>query len=173
MARGFELDRRSFLAAAATALVLPRRLFAADALPTELLEKSEFVYVSPLRKDGSESTCHGEVWFGWIDGTVVVNSRRGTWKVQALEKGLDRARIWVGNHGRWKGVLPTSEPNEAFRQAPHLDARARFETDRKVNQRLLELYAKKYGGAFERWHEDMESGFFSGQRKLLRYEPQV
>src|SRR4029453_11921641 len=172
MARGFELDRRSFLAAAATALVLPRRLFAAEPLPVDLLEKSDFVYLSPLRKDGSESTCHGEVWFGWLHGTVIVNTRRGAWKAKALEKGLDRARIWVGNYGRWKGMLPTGSANEAFRQAPHFDAHARFETDRKVNARLLELYGKKYGADFEeRWHEDMESGFFSGQRKLIRYEP--
>jgi hypothetical protein len=175
MARGFELDRRSFLTAATAALLVPRRLFAADPapadLPTDLLEKSDFVYVSPLRKDGAESTCHGEVWFGWMDGAVFVNSRRGTWKVHALEKGLDRARIWVGNHGRWKGVLPTGEPNEAFRAAPHFEARARFESDRKLNDRLLELYAKKYGDQFDRWHEDMQAGFFSGQRKLIRYEP--
>jgi hypothetical protein len=166
-----EFDRRTFLAATGAALLVPKRLFAAEPAPVELLEKSEFVYVSPLRKDGAESTCHGEVWYGWIDGTVVVNTRRGTWKAKALEKGLDRARIWVGNHGRWKGLLPTGEGNEEFRKAPTFDARARFETDRKVNDRLLEMYAKKYGSSFDRWHEDMKTGFFSGQRKLIRYEP--
>ena len=175
MAPAFELDRRGFLAAAAAVLLVPRRLFAADepspSLPIDPLEKSPFAYVSPLRKNGAESTCHGEVWFGWIDGAVLVNSRRGTWKVRAIESGLDRARIWVGDHGRWKGVLPTGAPNEAFRAAPHFDARARFETDRKVNDRLLELYGKKYGADFDRWHEDMQTGFFSGQRKLIRYEP--
>src|SRR4030095_2616481 len=89
MARGFELDRRSFLAAAATALVLPRRLFAAEPRPVDLLEKSDFVYLSPLRKDGSESTCHGEVWFGWLDGTVIVNTRRGAWKGEGVQEGRD------------------------------------------------------------------------------------
>ena len=35
---------------------------------TGLLERSAFVYVSPLKSDGAESRCHGEVWYGWLDG---------------------------------------------------------------------------------------------------------
>ncbi len=174
MARASDLDRRSFLIAAGAALLLPRRAFAAESLPEttqSLLEKSGFVYVSPLKKDGSESTCHGEVWFAWLDGTVVINTRRGTWKAQALEKGLDRARIWVGDHGRWKGVLGGGG-NEAFRTAPSFEAKARFETDKAVNDRLLAKFEQKYGAEFKnRWHEDMKTGFFSGHRKLIRYEP--
>lgn len=176
MARAFDLDRRTFLVGAAAAILLPKRSFAAPepALPAEtiaLLDASEFVYVTPLRKDGAESTCHGEVWYGWLDGTVVVNTRRGTWKAKALEKGLDRARIWVGNHGRWKGLLPGAASNEAFRAAPSFEARARFETDRSMNERLLALYEKKYAADFGRWREDMQTGFFSGKRRLIRYEP--
>jgi hypothetical protein len=179
MAREFELDRRGFLGVAAAALLLPKRLLAAEEAPKPalaaetlaVLETSEFVYVSPLRKGGAESTCHGEVWYGWLDGTVVLNTRRGTWKVNALEKGLDRARIWVGDHGRWKGVLPSGERNESFRKGPSFEARAKFETDRAVNDRLMALYEKKYGSGFNRWREDMTTGFFSGQRKLIRYEP--
>jgi hypothetical protein len=176
MARGFELDRRAFLAGAAAALLVPRRLVAATEAPLPeatraLLESSGFVYVSPLKKDGTESTCHGEVWFGWLDGAVLLNTRRGTWKAKAVEQGLDRARIWVGDHGRWKGIVPGGSPNEEFRKAPHFDARASFVTDRSVNERLMALYETKYPKEFGRWREDMTSGFFSGQRKLIRYEP--
>ncbi|MCU0670627.1 MAG: hypothetical protein MUF70_14955 [Myxococcota bacterium] len=104
------IDRRTFLGGAAIALLAPGRVHAQErsstsprilAAATELLEKSPYAYISPLKKDGAESTCHGEVWFAWIDDAVVVNTRRGTWKVKALEQGLDRARIWVGDHGRW------------------------------------------------------------------------
>jgi len=176
MAREFDLDRRTFLAAATAALLLPKRMLAAEepALPSAtraLLDTSPFVYISPLRKDGAESTCHGELWFAWLDGTVVINTRRGTWKAHALEKGLDRARIWVGDHGRWKSVLPGGATSDAFRKAPSFDAKARFESDRTVNERLLALYDKKYGSDFGRWREDMQTGFFSGQRRLIRYEP--
>jgi hypothetical protein len=182
MDRGSELarlDRRRFLAGVAgTAawLLAPRAraqaIEPAAELPPEtitLLEKSKFVYVSPLRPDASESTCHGECWFGWLDGTVVINTRRGTWKAKALQRNRDSARIWVGDHGRWKTGL--SQRNEEFREAPHFDARARFEKDKAVLDRLLALYEEKYAGEFGRWREDMRTGFYSGQRFLIRYEP--
>ena len=172
------IDRRTFLGGAAVLLLWPTRGLAqpapaATALPAatlQLLDASNFVYVSPLRKDGTESTCHGEVWFAWLDGSVLVNSRRGTWKVRAVEKGLDRARIWVGDHGRWKPMLGSTR-SEAFRAAPHFDVRASFESDRAVNDRLIALYEKKYAGDFDRWREDMQTGFYSGERKLIRYTP--
>jgi len=173
------IDRRAFLGGAALLRLRPTRGLAqaqpsaATTLPSEtlgLLDTSKFVYVSPLRKDGAESTCHGEVWYAWLDGSVVVNTRRGTWKAQSLEKGLDRARIWVGDFGRWKAAIG-SERSEAFRKAPSFDARVSLETDRKVLDRLIALYEKKYQGEFDRWREDMQVGFFSGQRKLLRYTP--
>ena len=177
--RGFAtIDRRTFLGAAALALLAPRIGFAepglaAAALPAatqQLLETSKFAYVSPLQKDGRESSCHGEVWFAWLDGAVLVNSRRSTWKVKALQQGLDRARVWVGDHGRWKPVLGGT-PDDAFRKAPSFDARASFETDRKWNDQLIALYEKKYQGEFSRWREDMQTGFYSGQRMLIRYTP--
>ncbi len=172
------IDRRTFLGAAALALLAPRLGFAepaltATALPAttlQLLDTSKFVYVSPLKKDGAESTCHGEVWFAWLDGAVLVNTRRITWKTKALQQGLDRARVWVGDHGRWKSGLGSS-PTDAFRKAPSFDARASFETDRKWNDQLIALYEKKYEGEFARWHEDMQTGFYSGQRMLIRYTP--
>jgi hypothetical protein len=172
------IDRRTFLGATALALVAPRIAFAEPALaaPTlpepalQQLGTSKFVYVSPLKKDGSESTCHGEVWFAWLDGCVLVNSRRGTWKVKAIQSGLDRARIWAGDYGRWKAPLGGT-PSDAFRKGPTFDAHASFETDRKWNDQLIALYDTKYGDDFARWHEDMQTGFYSGQRMLIRYKP--
>ena len=186
MAPGSDLDRRRFLAAAAGAaawLWIPRAsaqpVADESAAPSvlspemlELLADSEFVYISPLRADGQESTCHGEVWYGWIDGGVVINTRPGAWKARALrERGLDRARVWVGNHGRWKTGFIGSGRNEAFRAAPHFDARATLVTDRAVLDRLLALYETKYAGEFDRWRDDMRDGFVRGDRLLIRYEP--
>jgi hypothetical protein len=175
------IGRRTFLGGAALLLLWPGRAVAQPAIKPErgklpprtiqALQTSPFVYISPLKSNGEESTCHGEVWFAWLDGAVLVNSRRGTWKVKALERGMQRARIWVGDFGRWKtGVLGT-ERNEAFRSAPSFVAHARFETDRAVLDRLIAADADKYGKDFDRWREDMRTGFFSGQRKLIRYEP--
>ena len=65
------ISRRVFLysaAALSAKLVLPVRAFADSRTAVQnALEKSPLVYISPLQSDGSESTCHGEVWFV-IDG---------------------------------------------------------------------------------------------------------
>ncbi len=173
-ATGLALHRRAFLAGTLAALALPwlpRTARAAPELPEATrgaLETSPYVYVSPLRRDGSESTCHAEVWFAWIDGAVVLITARTGWKVRALARGLDRARIWVGDRGRWRGVLGH---NEAFRSAPSFVARAEESKQAALLDRLLAAYDRKYPDEIPRWRDRMRSEFASGQRALLRYVP--
>jgi hypothetical protein len=170
------MDRRTFLAASAASLVWPfTRAIAAPAespdfaaTHAELLDQSGFVYVSPLRADGSESTCHGEVWYGWLDGAVVVITSAGSWKGRALTRGLGRARVWVGDHGRWKRMLGT---DETFRQAPHFDATATSVRDEALLDRLLALYERKYPDEIGSWRDRMRSGYRDGTRLLIRYAP--
>ena len=133
-----------------------------------LLEKSGFVYVSPLRKNGEESRCHGEVWYGWDEGSVALITARTTWKGRALERGLDRARVWVGDHGRWKGLV---FENEDFRRAPSFEARATIDRDPALLERLMALYAVKYPAEFSDWEPAMRGGFASGERIIIRYSP--
>jgi hypothetical protein len=154
---------------AAAALAWPGRLRAA-ALSSELtalLEKSGFVYVSPLLASGAESRCHGEVWYGWLDGSVVLVTSKQAWKARALERGLERARIWVGDHGRVGRVLGS----DAFRAAPSFDARARQERDAGVLDRLMPLYRKKYPAEIESWEPKFRTGVASGERVVIRYAP--
>ena len=139
------------------------------ALPVPLLEQSGFVYISPLLADGRESRCHGEVWFGWLDGAVVINTAPSTWKSRALARGLRRARIWVGDHGRWKQLLGR---NEAFRAAPAFEAEAESVAgDPQLLERLLALYDRKYPDEIGRWRDEMRTGYATGARLLLRYRP--
>jgi len=168
------IDRRSFLGGSLGLLLwplaLPRRAGAA-ALSEELqraLASSPLVYVSPLRSDGSESRCHGEVWFGWIDGAVIVNTGADGWKARSVRRGLDHARIWVGDFGRWKRTLGT---NEAFRNGPSFDARADIVTEVRILDQLLALYGQKYPNEIARWGERMRQGFADGSRVLVRYRP--
>jgi len=134
-----------------------------------LLESSEFVYISPLRSDGSESRCHGEVWYGWLDETVVIITSRSAWKARALvDRGLETARVWVGDHGRWKGWVWN---NERFRNAPSFEARAEVDRDPGLLERLMQHYAERYAAEFGGWESRMRSGFESGERVLLRYVP--
>ena len=161
------LDRRGFLCGSLALLVAPAALARAAELE-QVLETSGLVYVSPLRADGRESTCHGEVWFGWIDGAVVINTSTETWKARALERGFDRARIWVGDHGRWKRLLGS---NQAFRQAPSFEARAERRKDDALLDRLLAIYEKKYPDEIAKWRDRMRNGHADGSRVLIRYTP--
>jgi len=159
--------------ASASAPAFPATRAAAKLAPETraLLGSSEFVYISPLRSDGSESRCHGEVWYGWLDETVVIITSRSAWKARAvLDKGLDSARIWVGDHGRWKGWVWN---NERFRSAPSFEARAEVDRDPSLLERLMQHYSKRYADEFGVWESRMRSGFESGERVMLRYVPQA
>jgi hypothetical protein len=153
----------------AAALAWPRRSRAAGLGSdlTALLEKSGFVYVSPLLASGAESRCHGEVWFGFLDGGVVLITSKESWKARALGRGLARARIWVGDHGRVGGVLGS----EAFRKAPSFDAQGRQEKDAGLVDRLMAVYREKYPDEIGTWEPRFRSGVESGERILIRYEP--
>lgn len=164
------VSRRAFLVGVAGLLLWPARSRGA-ALPDPTrvaLDTSRFVYVSPLRQDGAESTCHGEVWYAWLDGRVVLITSRDGWKARALARGLDRARVWVGDYGRWKSLVGR---NEEFRQAPRFDARASRVADPALLERLLVAYERKYPEEIEGWRERFQRGFASGERVLLAYEP--
>jgi len=132
------------------------------------LRVSEYVYISPLRKDGQESTCHGEVWYDWIDGSVVMITSKKTWKARSLEKGLDRARIWVGDYGRWKAFFGH---NDDFQQGLSFHARASTTLDEKLFERMLTTYETKYPEEIADWRDKMRSGFRDGTRILIRYTP--
>jgi hypothetical protein len=99
---------------------------------------------------------------------VVVTVARDGWKARAVARGLDRARIWVGDHGRWKRLGIESD---AFRGAPHFDARAERVQDPALLERLLSAYDRKYPQEIARWRERMRQGYRDGSRALLRYTP--
>jgi len=140
-----------------------------SSLPIGLLEKSSFVYISPLLRNGKESSCHAELWYAWIDDSVVVTVARDRWKAIALEKGLNGARIWVGDHGRWKTML--GGRNEEFLTAPNFYAKAERVEDKKMIEPLLTVYAKKYPNEIAKWRDRMRSGNADGSRIMIRYRP--
>ena len=135
---------------------------------TEALRESPYVYISPLKSNGDESACHAEVWYAWIDGAVVVTVAADRWKARSVDQGLDRARIWVGDHGRWKGLLGR---NEDFRTAPVFEARAEKLWDAELLDRLLVQYDRKYPDSISRWRDRMKTGNADRSRVLIRYEP--
>jgi hypothetical protein len=143
----------------------------ATALPIALLEESPFVYISPLLENGEESSCHAEVWFAWIDDSVIVTVAKDRWKAKALARGLNGAHVWVGDHGRWKTML--GGRNEDFRGAPNFIATAEKVDDPKMIDRLLTAYEKKYPDEIGKWADRMRSGNADGSRLLIRYRPGI
>ena len=167
--REFLLGAGALLAAAALA---PRRARADEAfeLPAatrEELERSPYVYVSPLHSDGKESRCHAEVWFFFYEGDVVLVTGRERWKARAMLRGWDRARIWVGDYGRVRS------DGEGFRKGPSFLARARQENDPAVFEALLQAFGKKYPEEWGKWEPRFRKGVGDGSRVLIRYEPQA
>lgn len=138
-------------------------------LPQKLLAESPFAYISPLKSDGKESQCHAELWYAWIDDAVVVTVATDRWKATALRKGLDRARVWVGDHGVWKTWY--GGHNEAFRAAPSFEARGERVRDTDLLERLLAIYEKKYPAEIAQWREPMRTGNADGSRIVIRYTP--
>jgi hypothetical protein len=133
-----------------------------------LLEHSPYVYVSPLRSDGSESHCHAEVWYAWLDEAIVMIVSADRWKARAIARGLAKARIWVGDHGRWKGLIWN---NERFRAAPSFEARGERVEDAALLERLLGAYETKYPDEIAQWRDRMRTGYADGSRVLVRYHP--
>lgn len=135
-----------------------------------MLQQSPFVYISPLLGSGQESSCHAELWFAWIDGAVVAIVSRDGWKARAIRSGRPRARIWVGDHGIWRGFLWN---NEAFRDAPNFETEGEIVEDAALLTRLLARYETKYPDEIADWRDRMREGHADGSRVLLRYTPQA
>jgi hypothetical protein len=129
------------------------------------LRESPLVYISPLKSNGEESRCHGEVWY-YADGDdVCVGSTVDTWKVKAVNNGLDRARVWIADYGpQWRAL-------NRYRSAPGFLARAAIDESREVYEGLMASHARRYAGEWGRWEEKFRQQYASGERKILRYTP--
>jgi hypothetical protein len=171
------LSRRAFLRGAATlsgAVLLPANLarsrdaeFRVSQAAQAAIETSKLIYITPIRSDGKESSCHAEVWFHAEAADLLVVTKPELWRSQAVKRGLDRARIWVGDFGVWK------RSHGAFRNAPSFLAQAEhISSDAEAVERTLKSMSIKY--ADEGWTTygpQFKQGLASGSRVLLRYRP--
>jgi hypothetical protein len=129
------------------------------------MKESPLVYVSPLRSNGDESRCHGEVWFVEDAGELLVVTNPKRWRAAAIGAGLATARIWVGDFGLWK------KAENRFREAPGCLATARIEPDPSAHDRALKLFGEKYPSAWGSWGPKFKNGLASGDRVMIRYTP--
>jgi len=169
------VSRRTLLrgaALAAGALVLPAsaRLAAAYELSPEAnaaIAKSPLLYVSPLKSNGSESTCHGEVWYVADGSDLLVVTSTDRWKAEAIAKGMDQARLWVGDYGAW------TRSGGKFKQAPSFAAKASIERDPKAQAKALASFGSKYPDEWDKWGPRFRDGLKDQSRVLIRYAPRA
>ena len=169
------ISRRALLlgaGAVAGAVALPfgraRALDTAFALPDatrSALGASPLVYVSPLKGDGAESSCHGEVWFTKDGDDVLLATADDAWKSRALARGWDHARIWVGDFG------PVGKAGDRYRGAPTFLSKVSRDSDPASFERLMLAFAEKYADGWAKWQPRFRKGYDDGSRVLLRYAP--
>jgi hypothetical protein len=169
------ISRRGFLEGAAAlsgVLLLPtlpawsaHHEFSLSAAAKQALSKSALLYLSPIQKNGEESSCHAEVWFAARGEDFYVVTASTAWRNQAIAKGLDRARVWVGDHGMWKG-------NTQFKSAPSYVAKASVVPKGDPAQELsLEAFGEKYAKEWSKWGPRFRNGLNDASRVMLRYRP--
>jgi len=161
-------------AALSGAVLLPANLarsrdaeFRVSKAAQSAIETSKLIYITPIKSDGKESACHAEVWF-YADGEdLLVVTKPELWRSQAIKRGLDRARIWVGDHGVWKNS------DGAFRKAPSFLARAKhISSDAEAVGRTLKAMGTRYAGeGWSTYGPRFKEGLADGSRVLLRYRP--
>ncbi len=161
------INRRQILGGAAALLTAGlsgiRPVIAATSTAVAFLDKSNLIYLSPLQSDGSESACHGEVWFVHHGGEVYVVTRSDAWRAEAVRRGLRRAACWIGEFGVW------TRAKDRYRSAPYLVLEGRFEEDPAAHAAILDIYGSKYADEWGSWGPRFREGLAQGSRVMLRY----
>ena len=160
-----EVSRRDLLIGGATvvgALLAPTVPAAHHKLDKALAE-SALVYLTPLHADGRESSCQSEIWFAALEGDVYVVTEASTWRARAIGKGLEGARIWVGDLGNWRRT------GGRYRNLPSYTAQASRVDDAERHAVVLESFAGKYVREWRPWGSRFRKGLADGSRVMLRY----
>lgn len=160
------LTRRKLLTASlgsAVMTLLPVRLTADAHLAAKTaLTNSTLVYVTPVKSNGSLSSCQAEVWYAMLGPDVYVCAGTSSWRVQALKKGLTRTRMWIGDLGPWKDA--------DYQSLPEIDAIASVETDKETLEKVLSQFGSKYASSWGTWGPRFRNGLADGSRTMLKYK---
>jgi hypothetical protein len=159
------ITRRELLIAGAATALLPRlaRASALEGAARAALGTSPLVYVTALKRDGSESHCHAEVWFVRDGDSALVVTGADRWRAVAIGRGLTRARLWVGDHGVW------SPSEKSYQASPSFLAEASLEKAPAQHDHALTLFGSKYTKEWGSWGPRFKNGLADGSRVLIRY----
>jgi hypothetical protein len=163
------ITRRNLVTVCGSALALgalPIKLIAAQAASLkQAIDSSDLVYLTAIRSDGSESSCQAEVWFVPKGPDLYIVSATSSWRVRAVKKGLNKARIWVGDLGQWRGT------EGKYKTLPKLDALATEVTDAAEQAQILDQFGSKYAVSWVFYGSRFRDGLADGTRTMVRYRP--
>lgn len=142
----------------------PRLLFGQDPMG-EAIATSDLIYVTPLKSNGEESRCQSEIWFVPVDDDLYVCTGSNSWRARAVKKGVDRARIWVGDLGNWRRT------NSKYKSLPQLEARANVVDDPDHQEKVLRRFGEKYTREWDTYGPRFRNGLADGSRTMIRYRP--
>lgn len=157
------IKRRQLLQAGASAAllsVIPWRAQAEDV--RSALLSSDLVYLSPIKSDGSLSSCQAEIWFVMMGKDLYVCTRTTSWRAQAPVKGLTDTQFWVGDLGVWKRAN--------YQSLPVVKGEASIESDQQKVESALQLFGQKYASGWGTWGPRFRNGLKDGSRTMLKYQ---
>ena len=140
---------------------LPGLTFAETEEATRGLLNSDLVYLSPVRSDGSLSSCQAEIWFAVLGTSVFVCTRTTSWRVQAVKQGLTTTHFWVGDRGIWR--------RNNYQSLPTMRMEGAVETGDESLEAALQAFGNKYAGEWGKWGPRFRNGLADGSRTMLRY----
>ena len=129
----------------------------------EELKTSKLIYLTPIKSDGEDSKCHGEVWFVYLDSQIYVTTTTDAWRAEAIRKDLKDARIWIGEFGNW------TRAKEKYKEAPELMIEGEIFEDEEKMPEILEAFNDKYPGEGQ-YPRVFKEQIEEGTRVVLRYE---
>jgi len=165
-----EFTRREVVLAAAGGVAasvvgVGARAFSLSEEARQAMVESPLVYISPLKSNAEESSCHGEVWYYTDGDDVLVGSKVSTWKVRAVNQGLTQARVWVADYG------PVWRAFGRYRSAPTFLAHVSVDDSPAAYENMMQGHARRYPEEWGGWEERFRNEYKDGSRKILRYSP--
>lgn len=157
------MRRRQLLIATLAIPVIPAIAKTLTVAASDGLSESRLVYLTPLKSDGGESACQGEVWFAYAKDTIYVNTQADAWRVEAIRKGLADTRMWVGDVGMWR------QADGAYKKLPKIRASGSIVEDSGEWDAVFPAFGEKYSDEWPTWGPRFKNGLENGSRTLLKY----
>jgi hypothetical protein len=131
------------------------------------LANAKYVYVSSTRKDGTLGK-PAEIWFLYLNGSIYVGTRPTSWRVRRIKAGRPRAKIWIGEPN---GPSRFTATEREIQHLPSFAAQGELVNDVELQEKMFEVFAKKYPDGWSEHESDFRSGFKDGKRVMVKYRP--